>query len=67
MGWGKVAEKLANFLPLSSAEQNPSPLITVFSSVDQVMWLASIFCEEELLLVPKGQGDLAAEKQEPEL
>ena len=37
MGWGKVAEKLANFLPLSSAEQNPSPLITVFSSVDQVM------------------------------
>lgn len=35
--------------------------------MDQVMWLASIFCEEELLLVPKGQGDLAAEKQEPEL
>ena len=31
------------------------------------MWLANILCEEESLLVPKGQEDLAAEEQEPEL
>lgn len=67
MGWGKVAEKLANVSASEQCRAKPISFNDCLPFCDQLMRLASILCEEESLLVPKGQGDLAAEQQEPEL